>query len=141
MGSLATLLPIANTALIVISGLFLLLGYAFIRRKHVRRHRRSMLTAVVFAALFLVVYVTRALLLPTRIFAGEGAMRIVYLVILGSHTILATTIVPLILLTLRRALRGDFGRHRAIARVTLPIWLYVVATGWLVYMMLYHLPG
>lgn len=130
-------LALANTALIVASGVFLLAGYTLIRRRQVVWHHRSMIAATVFAALFLVVYVTRYVLYQPRVFAGTGATRAVYLVILATHTVLAVAVGPLALLTLRRALRGEFGRHRRIARVTLPIWLYVVATGWLIYWMLY----
>ena len=126
-----------NTSLIVISGVFLLLGYYFIRQRQIELHKRSMLTATTFAALFLVVYVSRALLFETRVFAGEGLVRAVYLAILVSHTILAILVGPLALLTLRRALRGEFSKHRQIARVTFPMWLYVVATGWLIYWMLH----
>ena len=72
-----------------------------------------------------------------RIFAGSGGVRVAYLAILASHTVLAVAVGPLALVTLRRALRGEFGKHRRIARVTLPIWLYVVATGWPIYWMLY----
>jgi putative membrane protein len=129
-----------NTTLIVISGLFLILGYYFIRRQRVLAHRRSMLTATTFAALFLVVYVTRALVYDTKFFAGEGWVRVAYLVILVSHTILATLVGPCVLVTLRRALRGQYGRHKQIARITLPMWLYVVVTGWIVYLMLHQLP-
>ena len=134
-------LPLLNTALIVVSGCFLVLGYNFIRRKRVEAHRRSMLTATVFAALFLVVYVVRALTFETRLFAGQGLVRATYLTILVSHTILAIAVGPLVLLTLRRALRGEFARHRKLARLTAPIWAYVVVTGWVIYMMLYRLPG
>jgi putative membrane protein len=134
-------LPLLNTALIVVSGCFLALGYSFIRRKRVEAHRRSMLTATIFAALFLVVYVARALLFETRVFAGQGPLRAVYLVILVSHTVLAIAVGPLVLVTLRRALRGEFARHRRLARLTAPVWAYVVLTGWVIYMMLYRLPG
>lgn len=128
---------VLNTALIVVSGLFLAAGYAFIRRKRVAAHRRSMLTAAVFAGLFLVVYVARAILFEGKVFTGEGLWRAVYLAILASHVVLAIGIVPLVLLTLARALRGDYGRHRRIARITLPLWAYVVATGWVVFWFLY----
>jgi putative membrane protein len=128
-----------NTSLIVISGFFLLLGYYFIRQRQIELHKRSMLTATVFAALFLVVYVSRALLFETKVFAGEGLVRVLYLAILISHTILAILVGPLALVTLRRALRGEFSKHRQIARVTFPMWLYVVATGWLIYWMLHSL--
>lgn len=128
-----------NTSLIVISGVFLLLGYYFIRQRQIEFHKRSMLTATTFAALFLVVYVSRALLLETKVFAGEGLVRVVYLAILISHTILAILVGPLALLTLRRALRGEYAKHRLIARVTFPMWLYVVVTGWLIFWMLHSL--
>ena len=132
-------LPLLNTTLILISGLFLAAGYAFIRRKRIEAHRRCMLTAVTFAALFLVVYVTRAVLFETRLFAGQGTVRAIYLSVLTSHTILAIAVGPMVILTLRRALRGQFDRHRRLARVTAPIWAYVVVTGWVIYWMLYNL--
>jgi putative membrane protein len=125
-----------NTSLIVISGFFLLLGYYFIRQRQIELHKRSMLTATVFAALFLVVYVSRALLFETKVFAGDGLVRAIYLAILISHTILAILVGPFALVTLRRALRGDYSKHRRIARITFPMWLYVVVTGWLIYWML-----
>jgi putative membrane protein len=130
-------LPVANTALILISGAFLALGYGFIRARKIEWHRRSMLTASVFAALFLVVYVARWALLGTKPFAGEGAIRTLYLVILVTHVIVATAVAPFVFVTLRRALRGNFTAHRRIARVTLPLWGYAVVTGWLVYWLLY----
>jgi putative membrane protein len=136
---LTTLVPLVNTSLIVISGVFLLIGYYFIRTKQVILHRRAMLTATTFAALFLVVYVARALLFPTKFFAGEGLLRVVYLAVLISHTILATVVGPLVLVVLYRAFKGQFPKHRKLARLTLPIWLYVVVTGWLIYLMLYVL--
>jgi putative membrane protein len=98
-----------------------------------------MLTATVFAALFLVVYVSRALLFETKVFAGEGAIRAIYLTILISHTILAILVGPFALITLRRALRGEYPKHRQIARITFPMWLYVVVTGWMIYWMLHNL--
>jgi putative membrane protein len=84
--------------------------------------------------------VTRALLFDTKFFAGQGWVRTFYLTILTSHTILAIAVGPFALVTLRRALRGQFAAHRKIARITLPIWLYVVITGWLIYAMLHQLP-
>jgi putative membrane protein len=129
-----------NTALIVISGVFLLIGYYFIRQRNIELHKRSMLAATTFAALFLVVYVTRALLFETTLFAGEGLIRTIYLAILISHTILAILVGPFALVTLRRALRGEFSKHRRIARITFPMWLYVVVTGWLIYWMLHSQP-
>src|SRR5207245_679107 len=89
-----------------------------------------LLAAFLVTALFLVVYVSRALLLPTKFFPGEGLLRTIYFLILGSHTILAVAVGPLALVVLYRAFKGDFKRHRKLARITLPIWLYVVVTGW-----------
>lgn len=130
-------LPSFNTSLIVLSGIGVLTGYAFIRRRRIQIHKWCMLTATAFAALFLVVYVARALLFETKMFAGEGMVRAIYLSVLGTHTVLAILVGPMVLLTLYRALRSDFFRHRWIARVTLPTWLYVVASGWVVFLMLY----
>lgn len=137
--SIETWLPAVNAGLIVVSGVFLLLGYLFIRRKQITWHRRSMLTASLFATLFLVVYVTRAVLFPTKQFQGEGSIRIAYFALLISHVIVAILVAPVAFVTLRRALAGNYALHRQIARVTLPMWLYAVVTGWLVYFMLYHL--
>jgi putative membrane protein len=130
-------LPALNVALIVISGIFLVIGYACIRRRMIVWHRRSMLTASVFAALFLIVYVTRFIVLGSKIFPGEGVSRAIYLVILISHTTIAIAVAPLAFVTLRRALGGRFVLHRKIARITLPLWIYTAVTGWVVYMLLY----
>jgi len=130
-------LPAVNAALIVISGIFLTIGYVCIRSRRIVWHRRSMLTASVFAALFLVVYVTRYLWLGSKIFPGEGVSRVVYLFILVSHIGIAIAVAPLAYVTLRRALGGRFKLHRQIARITLPMWIYTAVTGWVVYMLLY----
>jgi putative membrane protein len=130
-------LPAVNAALIVISGVFLVIGYVCIRSRRIVWHRRSMVTASVFAALFLVVYVTRYLVLGSKIYPGEGVSRTVYLTILVSHTVIATAVAPLAFVTLRRALAGRFRLHRQIARITLPMWVYTAVTGWVVYMLLY----
>jgi putative membrane protein len=141
LGSVESWLPALNAALIVVSGVCLVLGYGFVRAKRITWHKRSMLAAAVFAALFLVVYVTRAVLLPTKFFPGEGLIRTVYFVVLISHTIVAILVGPFALVTLRRAFSGHFAKHREIARVTLPMWVYTAVTGWLVYVMLHHLPS
>ena len=86
---------LANTSLIVVSGVCLLVGYLLIRRGRVTWHHRSMIMATVFAGLFLVVYITRYLLYQPKLFAGQGATRVVYLLILGSHTVLAAAVGPL----------------------------------------------
>jgi putative membrane protein len=130
-------LPAANTSLIVVSGLFLAIGYVFIRQRRIVAHHRSMLTATVFAALFLVVYVIRAALIGPHPFLGPEPWRNVYIGILIPHTILAIAVGPMALVTLRRALGGRFADHRRIARVTLPIWAFVAVSGWVVYVLLY----
>jgi putative membrane protein len=139
LSSIEVWLPLVNAALIVISGIFLTIGYACIRTHRIVWHRRSMLTASVFAALFLVVYVTRYIWLGSKIFPGDGISRLVYLVILVSHIVIAIAVAPLAYVTLRRALGGRFRPHRQIARITLPLWIYTAVTGWVVYMLLYVL--
>ena len=130
-------LPAANTALILVSGLFLVSGYVFIRRGQRITHQRCMLTATVFAALFLVVYVGRTVTIGGKPFGGDGAAYAVYLAVLGPHVLAAAAVAPLALMTLRRAFRGDFSAHRKIARVTFPVWVFAALTGWIVFVMLY----
>ena len=132
-------LPLLNAALIVISGICLVIGYACIRSRKIRWHRRSMLTASVFAALFLIVYVTRFIWLGSKIYPGDGVSRAIYLIILVSHIAIAIVVAPLAYMTLRRAFKGRFKTHRQIARITLPMWIYTAVTGWVVYMLLYVL--
>jgi putative membrane protein len=139
MFDFASLLPLLDAAFILASGVCIVVGRTFIACGNVTYHKRSMLTATVLAALFLIVYVTRWALFGTKLFAGEGALRAIYLTILSSHILLAIAIVPLVIITLRRALTGNFAKHKRIARWTFPLWLYVAISGWLVYWMLYHL--
>jgi len=133
----AEFLPPFNTALILISGVFLAAGYTFIRRRQTTAHHRCMLTATVFAGLFLVVYIARWILFPTKKFGGEGATYALYLSILVPHVLAATAVGPLALITLYRAFKRRFPDHRRIARITLPIWAFAAITGWIVYVMLY----
>lgn len=128
-----------STACIVLSGGCLLLGWYFIRwRKEILRHRNSMLTAATFAALFLVFYVTRWSLYGSKLFPGRGAWRVVYFANLIPHIVLAMVLAPLVIRVIYLALgKRDYAAHRRLARVTLPIWLYVAASGWLIYYMLY----
>jgi putative membrane protein len=138
-GSPEEWLPAANAALIVISGMFLLIGYVCIRTRRIVWHRRTMLTAAGFAAGFLVVYVTRYLAFGSKIFPGDGVSRILYYAILIPHIIIAIAVAPLVFITIRRALRGRYAKHRQIARITVPLWIYVALSGWAVYWMLFHL--
>ncbi len=133
-------LPAINAALNATSALLLLAGYVSIRRRSMSAHRACMLGAVIASTLFLAGYLFYHATVGSVRFQGSGWTRTVYFTILISHTILAAAIVPLVAITLVRALRGRFDRHRAIARWTLPIWTYVSITGVLIYIMLYG-PG
>lgn len=132
-------LPHVNAVLNSTSALLLLAGFRFIRNGRIQAHRNCQVTAVVTSTLFLVSYLTYHYHHGATRFAGQGLVRPLYFTILITHTILAVVIVPLIVVTLYRAARGDFIRHRRIARWTLPLWLYVSVTGVIVYLMLYHL--
>lgn len=134
-----SVLPHLNATLNASSFILLTSGYFFIRRGRVMAHRNCQLLALAASILFLISYVVYHQHHGTTRFAGQGTARTVYFTILTTHTILAVVIVPFVIVTLRRALRGDFLRHRALARWTLPMWLYVSITGVLVYLMLYHL--
>jgi putative membrane protein len=130
-------LPAVNASLNGICTVLLLVGYFFIRTGKIRAHRFCMVSAFICSTLFLVLYVYFHLHAGIVRFSGQGWIRTVYFAILIPHTILAITIVPLVLITLTRALRENFARHRAIARWTLPLWLYVSVTGVIVYWLLY----
>ncbi|HKV06015.1 MAG TPA: DUF420 domain-containing protein [Candidatus Acidoferrales bacterium] len=130
-------LPAVNASLNAACAVFLVAGFAFIRRGKIRLHRACMLTAFFCSSVFLIFYLYFHARAGVIRFGGQGWMRPVYFTILVSHTILAAAIVPLVLITLTFALRGRFQRHRAIARWTLPLWLYVSVTGVIVYWMLY----
>ena len=134
-----TLLPTLNAILNALSAILLVSGYLFIRRRKIAAHKRCMIAAVVTSSLFLVSYLTYHYQIGSKHFEGQGPVRTVYFSILLSHTALAITIVPLVLMTLRRALKGNFERHARLARRTLPLWLYVSVTGVVVYWMLYRL--
>ena len=131
--------PGIDAALNATSALLLTIGYVFIRRKKVRAHKACMLSAVVTSTLFLVCYIWYHARHGVTRFAGHGVVRGFYLTLLASHTVLAVVIVPLVLITVYRAWRGMFDRHRRIARWTLPVWIYVSVTGVVVYWMLYQL--
>ncbi len=134
-----TLLPHLNALLNSISAILLLTGYRFIRQRNVTAHRRCMLAALGSSALFLVSYLVYHFSVGSVRFQGQGWIRTVYFAVLVSHTVLATAIVPLVVITVVRALRERFDKHRVIARWTLPLWIYVSATGVAVYWMLYQM--
>ena len=132
-------LPVINACLNATSALLLAAGFAAIRRRQIGRHRRLMLSAVAASGIFLASYLYYHAHIGTTRFAGVGWIRPVYFAILGTHTVLAASILPLVGVTLYRALRQQFPIHQRIARVTLPLWLYVSVTGVIVYVLLYHL--
>ena len=131
-------LPALNAALNGTAAVLLAVGFVFIRRRRIRAHLTCMASAFAVSTLFLVSYVVYHYHAGSRPFTGQGWIRPVYFVLLISHVLLAAVIVPLALTTLYRACRGEFTRHRGIARWTLPIWLYVSVTGVIVYWLLYH---
>jgi len=132
-------LPTLNATLNALSGVLLTAGYLMIRRRRIAAHRACMLAAFVSSVLFLTSYVTYHANTGSRPFPGQGGVRLVYFAILISHVLLAATILPLAIVTLRRGLRAQYDRHVRIARWTLPLWMYVSVTGVVIYLMLYEL--
>ena len=131
-------LPTVNALLNGTAGVLLAIGWTCIRRGRIDAHRRCMLAAFTASCLFLVSYVVYHAQAGSRPFTGQRHARSVYFAILITHVVLAAAIVPLALVTLRRALAGDYVRHRRIARWTFPVWMYVSVTGVVIYLMLYH---
>ena len=134
-------LPTVNATLNGVCATLLVGGYLAIRRRRIEVHRRFMLAAFATSSLFLISYVTYHLTADPVKFLGTGWIRPVYFTMLITHVILAIVLVPLVLVTLIRALRGRFEAPRRLARWTLPIWLYVSVTGVTVYVALYHAFG
>lgn len=132
-------LPTLNAILNSISAILLVTGYGFIRQKNRNAHRVCMVAAFITSSIFLTSYLIYHFNVGSVKFQGQGTVRLIYFAILLTHTVLAVTIVPMIFVTFARALKGRFDRHRAIARWTFPLWLYVSVTGVVVYLMLYHL--
>jgi uncharacterized membrane protein YozB (DUF420 family) len=131
-------LPAINASLNAISGVLLVIGYALMRARRIDLHRRVMIAAFVTSSLFLVCYLIYHAQVGSVRFTREGFVRPVYFTILITHVTLAATVLPLAIVTLTRGLKGRYPRHRAIARWTFPIWLYVSVTGVLVYVLLYQ---
>jgi uncharacterized membrane protein YozB (DUF420 family) len=140
--------PHLNAALNAASGFFLICGFYFIRKQEIARHRTCMLTASSISGAFLISYLTHHAIRtyyfglgPTK-FTGEGLVRPVYMTILTTHTILAAIVAPFVIRTLWLGLKLRADRHRKLARLVFPVWLYVSATGVIVYLMLYQIyPG
>jgi uncharacterized membrane protein YozB (DUF420 family) len=132
-------LPAVNATLNAICFLLLTIGYVLIRRGRVAQHRAVMIAAFSTSVLFLTSYVIYHAQVGSKPFPGQGPIRILYFAVLIPHVVLAAAIVPMVLMTLSRGLKRQDARHRALARWTLPIWMYVSITGVIVYYMLYHL--
>ncbi len=133
-------LPTVNASLNALAGVFLIAGFIFIRRRRIAFHRACMVAAFGCSVLFLISYLIYHYQVGSVRYQGTGTLRTVYLSILATHTVLAATVPFLATITLVRALRERWDRHRAIARWTLPIWLYVSVTGVVIYLMLYGPP-
>ena len=133
-------LPAVNAAFNALSAVLLAAGYGFIRRKHAIAHRNCMVGALATSGLFLASYLTYhfAVHAVTR-FQHPAWFRPIYLAILGTYTVLAVVIVPLILVTVTRAAKQRFELHKQIARWTWPLWMYVSATGVVIYLLLYQI--
>ena len=131
-------LPAVNATLNGTSAVLLSAGYILIRNGRRDAHHRVMLAAFTVSILFLISYLIYHSQVGSVHYPHPGTMRTVYLSILFTHTVLAATVPVLAILTLRRALKGEFARHRKLAKWTLPVWLYVSVTGVIVYLMLYQ---
>ncbi len=132
-------LPAVNAFLNGSAAILLVSGYFLIRRRQIQTHKRVMIAAFVTSTLFLTCYLIYHAHVGSVPFRHPGAIRVVYLSILATHTALAAAVPPLAIITLSRGLSSRFDKHRAIARWALPIWLYVSVTGVVVYLMLYKL--
>jgi len=132
-------LPALNATLNGTAAILLVIAWVLIRRGRVQAHRTVMLAAFCTSVLFLISYLVYHAQVGSVRFTKQGPIRAVYFTILLTHTFLAAAIVPLVLITLSRGLKRQDVRHRAIARWTMPIWLYVSVTGVVVYLMLYRL--
>jgi len=133
------ILPTIDAVLNAASALCLIAGYYFIKKKNIAAHKRCMLSAFAISCAFLSVYLIHLARVGSVPFRGEGAVRTLYFAILIPHVILAATVVPLAIVTIRRGLKLRVVEHKRIARFTWPIWLYVSLSGIFVYLMLYQL--
>ena len=134
------ILAAVNAALNSVSAILLFTGWVAIRRREVRLHRSCMIAAFSVSAVFLCSYLTRVYLTGTHRYPGHGALKAVYLTLLGSHMLLAAVTPVLAIWAISLALRQRFAMHRRVVRYAWPIWMYVSVTGVVVYLMLYHGP-
>jgi putative membrane protein len=131
-------LPAVNATLNATSGVLLVIAYLLIRARRIEPHRRVMIAAFATSSLFLVSYLVYHAQVGSVRFTRQGFVRPLYFTILITHVVLAAAVLPLAIITLSRGLKARYAQHRRIARWTLPIWLYVSATGVLVYVLLYQ---
>ncbi len=131
--------PVIDATLNGASAVLLVVGRSFIKRGQMAAHRLVMLAALASSMLFLISYLYYHYHVGSVHFQGQGIWRPIYFTLLTSHTILAAVIVPMVIITLSRALRERFDKHRRIARWTFPLWLYVSITGVVIYFMLYQI--
>jgi putative membrane protein len=132
-------LPALNATLNATSAILLTIGWFHIKARRIQAHRRFMIAAFVSSSCFLLSYVIYHAQVGSKHFPGTGIARTIYFSILIPHVTLAAVVLPMAIVTLRRGLRRDDARHRPLARVTLPIWLFVSVTGVIVYVMLYQM--
>ncbi len=133
-------LAFVNALLNATSGVCVFAGRRMIAAGRRETHKKLMLAAVTSSTVFLVSYVTRVILTGTHVDPHHGALHAIYMVILSTHMMLAMALVPFVLVTLARGLKGRFALHKSIAKYTYPMWMYVSVTGVLVYVILYHVP-
>lgn len=131
-------LPVVNAVLNATATVLLLVGHSFLKNRRIEAHKRTMISAFIVSCVFLVCYLVYHYNVGSVKFDKAGWVRTLYLWILTTHTILAGTVPVLAIITLRYALKLKFAKHRAIARWTYPIWLYVSVTGVIVYLLLYQ---
>lgn len=133
-------LPTVNASLNAVAAVLLVVGRALVRRGRIDAHRRVMISAFAVSSLFLVLYLVHKASrhFENTTFHAQGAAKVAYLVLLASHVLLAMTVPPLAITLIALGLRGRFERHRRLARVAWPVWMYVSVTGVLIYLLLYH---
>ncbi len=141
---LLEIFPHLNATLNASSGVLLIFGFYYIKNKEIQKHRACMMSAIVMSTLFLISYLSHHSirtyyfgLSPTK-FTGEGIIRPIYFLILGTHTVLATLVAPAVIYIFIKALKGQFDIHKKFARIVFPVWLYVSVTGVVVYLLLYQ---